>query len=117
MIIATLTSFASQLPVILVWLAGFIMAIVFWRRHPRVSLLTVIAMVGFFINTLVGTYISLWLPRMQPQGWSMEQIGMAFAVSGFIRAFISAILWGLLLVAVFGWRGKSPDVSQEDANS
>ena len=92
-----------QLPVVLVWLIGFVLSLVYWRRHPKVSLLTFIAIAGFLASSLIGTYLSVWLPvTLQERGWSVSQIGVAIASRGIISSLVSAVLWGLLLTAIFG---------------
>ena len=117
LLIPTLTALAAQLPVVMVWIIGLVLALVFWKRNPRVSLLTLIAIMGFIINMLVGTYLSIWLPTMRDQGWSINQIGTALGLIGFIRSFVGAILWGLVLVAIFGWREKAVSGVSEDAHT
>jgi hypothetical protein len=106
-LIPTLTVYLTQLPVILVWLIGLVLALVYWRRHPTVSLLAIIAIVGFLVTSLVGTYLSVWLPlTLQERGWSIGRIGILMTARGVIGSLISAVLWALLLAAVFGWRNR-----------
>jgi hypothetical protein len=104
-ILPTLFSMMVQSPILLVWLAGFILAAVHWRRHPRVSLLTVIALAIFLVETLVNTYLNLWLPLMlSERGVAAVQIGQLFAAKGILTSIIGAVAWGLLIAAIFSGR-------------
>lgn len=96
-----------HLPVILVWLAGMILAIIYWKRHPWVSLLTFIAVTGILITSLVDTYLGMWLPiLLQQQGFSINQVGIVMGIRGLISSLMTAGFWILLLAAIFGWRNK-----------
>jgi|WetSurMetagenome_2_1015567.scaffolds.fasta_scaffold447987_2 hypothetical protein len=112
----TLAAMLVDLPEFLVWLTGIILAVVFWQRHPKASLLTLIAMIGFMTTAVVSTYLSLWLPlTLQERGMPTTQIGLVFAVYGIIRSLVSAIWWGLLVAAIFGRRGEVEHGGQSGA--
>ncbi len=103
----TLTSLLIQLPLFLVWLVAWILALVFWRRHPKVSLLTVRALTGFLILSVVSTYLNLWLPLdLRDRGMSVSQIGVFLSVKGIVITLIETGLWTLIVIALFGWRKK-----------
>ena len=106
LLVASFTSFLVQLPVVLVWLVGLILALIFWKRHPRVSLLTVIAILGLLILSFLGTYLNIALPVTlhSRNNLSFSQLTMTLAVVNIIISVFSAILWGLLVAAIFGWR-------------
>ena len=107
MLAPTLTALLTQLPVILVLLAGFILSLIHWQQHPRVSLLTAIAVVGFLAIMLIQTFLNVWLPiTLYQQDWDASQIGIIFTMNSVISSLASAVLWGLLLIAMFGWRNE-----------
>ena len=104
-ILPTLFSYLVQSPILLVWLAGFILAIAYWRRHPRVSLLTVIALVIFLLESVVSTYLNLWLPLLlSKRGIATLQMGQILVIKGIVASIILAVAWGLLIAAIFGGR-------------
>ena len=104
-ILPTLFSYLVQFPILLVWLAGFILAIAYWRRHPRASLLTVIALVIFLLESVVNTYLNLWLPLMlSERGIATFQMSQILVVKGIVTSIILAVAWGLLIAAIFGGR-------------
>ncbi len=99
MLTLTLTAFLTQLPIILVLLIGFILSSVYRRRHPKVSLLTAIATAGFLAGLLIRTFLLIGLPTR------LSVIPLSVLV------LLAPIFWGLLLTAIFGWRGKPGDAS------
>lgn len=101
----TLVTYLIQLPLLLVWLVGIILAGVYWRRNPVVSLLALVAISMLFLESLVATYLNLWLPVMLSQrGWGAGRIGTFLAAKGLLQSVMSAVAWGLLIAAIFGWR-------------
>jgi hypothetical protein len=102
---ATLVTLAMYLPLYITWLVGLILAIVKWKKIPKVSLLTVIAIVTLFLVNMAGTIFSMMYPYTAHQnGISTAQIGIVTTVVGIINILITTTCWGLLLAAIFGWR-------------
>jgi hypothetical protein len=83
----------TQLPVYLVWLVGVILALVSWKKHPSVSLVTLIGFVILYLLTFVSLLITA------SHGMISGQLGIIF-----FEALIRACAWGLILAAIFGWR-------------
>lgn len=112
--IATLGQYLVQIPVFIVWLVGIVLAVVYWRWHPKVSLLAFIALAAFLVTSLFGSALSMWLPiGLQRRGWALARVGMIVTVVGFIRSLVSATLWGLLIAAIFGWRSERGGVTEK----
>jgi hypothetical protein len=103
-----------QSPLLLVWLTGAVLALVFWRRHRYVSLLLLAAVIIAVGTMLLDGYARVWLVdylvrenigNPAAEGWRS-----AFTLSSWIRsvhfliAAMYAVAWGLTLGAVFGWR-------------
>ena len=104
-LLPTLVTYLIQLPLLLVWLIGIILAGVYWRRNPAVSLLTIIAIGMLFLESLVATYLNLWLPvTLSQRGWGASQMGTVLALKGLVQSIANAAAWGLLIAAIFGWR-------------
>jgi hypothetical protein len=89
-------------PGFLVDVVGIILALVWWRRHPRVSLLTLLA-IGLGVSVAIGgSFLLTWLPgHLEQRGWTFAQTGALYPVIGFIRSAIGAVAFALLLSAVF----------------
>jgi hypothetical protein len=107
-ILPSLMAYLVQVPVILVWLTGIVLAIVFWKRQPRVALLAVIAFAGFLVMNVINTYLNLWLPlTLQRQGMQLSMIATLQTVRGILSSLASAALWALIVAAIFGWRKEN----------
>ena len=105
LILPTLSSCLAQSPIFLVWIVGIVLALVRRQRHRPVSFVTLVAIALLFVEALIGTYTSIQLPMLMVQnGWSASEIGIFLTVKGFVQALVAAAGFGLLLMAIFGWR-------------
>ena len=105
MVFSAVSSCLTQLPVILIWLVGIVLAVTRWQRHPKVSLLALIALVLALLETIVNGFLSVWIPVMlTEQGVSTAQMGTVFGIWRFISSIVGAVIWGLVLAAIFRWR-------------
>lgn len=97
-----LTSLASQLPLMLVWLVGFVFAIIRWKHHPRVSLLVLFALVLAFIGAILSV-VSGMLPLILTQSMDipMRQVATYTSVFGFLNIALHFVMWVLLMIALF----------------
>lgn len=102
-----ISQFAFQAPLWLVWISGILVALARWQRHPRISLLACILCGALLVESIIGAFITAWLPQfILERGEGATTLGTVFAVIGAIRSLIHAILWGLALFAIFGWRAE-----------
>jgi hypothetical protein len=94
-------------PVLVVDLVGVSLALVWWRRHPRVSLLTLLA-IGLLVSVAVGgSFVFAWLPdHLQQRGWKFEEIIVLYPVMALIRNALGAMAYALLLGAIFAGRSS-----------
>ena len=105
--ISAVSSCLPQLPLFLVWLVGIVLAVTRWQRHPKVSMLALIALVLTLLETIISNFLSIWLPIMlTEQGTSATQIGTIFGIWRFIASLVGAVIWGLVLAAIFRWRDE-----------
>ncbi|MFN8459910.1 MAG: hypothetical protein U0401_35560 [Anaerolineae bacterium] len=104
-IITTLTSYLAQSPIFLVWLVGIVLAGVRWSQHPKVSLLTIIALAVMLLTSLVSIYLNVQIPLLMTDwGWDYSQISLFFMIKGFVQAAIDTVAFVLLFMAIFGER-------------
>jgi hypothetical protein len=104
-----LSQLAIQVPLMLVWLVGMVLALTWWQRAPKVAAVTCVACALFLVDTLIGSVLSATLPAMLiERGQSTSQIGVAFAVIGTIRSLLHTVLWCGVLFAIFSGRGPAP---------
>lgn len=110
---AILTVYAAQIPFYLVWLVGLILAIVFWKKQPKASLLAVIGLAGIFILNVVGTYTSTFLSmNLYESGMSTREIGIAMGIRTIVFNILGASFWGLIIASIFVGRKRAPEMPQ-----
>ncbi len=101
-------SYLTRLPVLFIWLAGVVLALVWWKRHPRVSLYLLLAVAALFagslFNPLVGPSGS---PMFAGRYWHSGEMTIMLVFGGIVQAFLNTAAWVLILLAVFSGR-KAP---------
>jgi hypothetical protein len=102
---STLPNFLMNVPFYLVMLVGIILCIVFWKKHPMVSMLALIAFILLIIDSLVGVALTGWITSTAAGGGlDPRQIGIASMTVSCVRSLLSVAAWILLLFSIFGWR-------------
>jgi hypothetical protein len=93
-------------PSLLADLVGIVLALVWWRRHPGVSLLTLVAIGIWLLHSVGGSFLFAWLPQhlTEGRGWSFAQTWALLDGIAMILNFIGGAAMILLLVAIFGSR-------------
>jgi hypothetical protein len=104
--------FARRWPVLLVVLAGLIFAVVYWRRHPKVSVLTISGLLIFQIQALAFSTIYYFLPRLAQSGWTWNSIDNLSIVIDIVHDICFAAGLGLLAAAVLAGRKRPTAISQ-----
>jgi hypothetical protein len=102
-----LQSISTQMPTILVILAGFYVSWASRRRHPQVAAVTAAGM-GFLLVALIGSRIMPYLAAMQ-EARDVNDVLWRMFVIGIVSNGLSATGIVLLLWAVFGWRRPDKD--------
>ena len=113
-----LSQFAIQAPLLVIWLVGMLLALLWWQRAPKVAAVTCVACALFLVDTLIGTLIVVALPGMLiERGQSTSQVAVAFTVIGICRALLHAVLWSAVLFAIFSGRSPVPAKQVDDHDS
>ena len=95
-----LRSVLQQLPSLLTMLACILLAVIRWKRHPRVSMTVIISLVLLILHSLVFAVVYTWVPGwLMESGWASMQTMLS--VLGFIYNTALAVPFALLLVAIF----------------
>jgi hypothetical protein len=101
-IIPCLTQLLAQSPVLLVYLIGLILALVFWQRCPIPSLLVLVASVLLLLVAVTQTCVTQYLIQARTEmGWTHEKLGWVFSAVGLTGSCLRAAALGLFLAAVF----------------
>jgi uncharacterized membrane protein YoaK (UPF0700 family) len=97
--------FARRIPMLLVTLGGIVFAITRWKRHPRVSLITVLALALYWVEAFVFLCIRYWLPNLVVSlKLSSSGINALFVVISVLDDFAFAVVIILLVAAAFSGR-------------
>jgi hypothetical protein len=102
---------ARRSPVLLLALGGSIFAILRWKRHPRVSIMTVIAFVICLIDAVVFQIFLYYFPVMIRSVVSPKTVDWLYFFIFFFQDFVFAAIIILLVAAAFSQRKATPAVS------
>jgi hypothetical protein len=96
---------ARRSPMLLLSLGGIIFAIVRWKRHPRVSLMTVLALAIYIFEGILFSIFLYWLPELMfKMRLSPAAIDNSYLVLFFLEDFVFAVVIILLVSAAFSGR-------------
>jgi hypothetical protein len=101
----------GSLPILVVqmiWFVGMVLAVMRWRRHPQVSLFTLLALSLFSLASFMNLAISWWFMRGSLDVSDPSIMEVYFTIFGVAHAGLYAVGAILLLVALFGWRYPPP---------
>ncbi|MCX7048028.1 MAG: hypothetical protein NTX50_21395 [Candidatus Sumerlaeota bacterium] len=102
-----LMNLVMLIPMFLVFLAGIILALVRWNRHPLVSILTCIGFAIICLMLIAVTSLNNWLPRyMARSGEAAPNLGAMFNIIHIIGSILGACGWGFILAAIFMGRSR-----------
>ena len=109
LVFAAVISYISQYFFIgLVWIVAAVLSLSRWRQHPRVSQLTLAALLIFFADSIAGPFAGFFLPSMLHE--SSPGIGIPSLYYGFLgllSSVIQAVAWSLIVAAIFSQRQKA----------
>ncbi len=92
---------------LLLVLGGMGFAIVRWKRHPRVSLMTVLALGLYLLDTVTFAVLYYWLPNVfYSLKLTAQNISTLESVLQIIDDFAYAAVLILLVSAAFTGRGR-----------
>lgn len=90
----------------LVWIAAVILALSHRRRYPKVSQLTLTAIVIFFAESLASVCANIYLPFALPDASRPYILSFFYSLTGLISSVIQAVAWSFLIAAIFSQREK-----------
>lgn len=105
----SLTQLASSLlsagPLLVVWVAMAGIGITRWQTHPRTSKLVVGAAGILLFAFVLGLILNLLIPEvMKRTGMGYSSMGMVYGAIGFVRSFLDAGAYALLIYAAYQGR-------------
>jgi hypothetical protein len=103
--LSALSAIGMQIPIYIVWITGIILAIVNIKKMPKVSILTLIALVLFLITSVISSIVNVYYPTWaMKSGIPTSQMGLFFIVKGIIGVVFSLACWVMILIAIFSKR-------------
>lgn len=103
---AFILSMVAQLPVLAMFGLGILLAILWWKQHPKVSFITFLGFGLMLITSVAMSAINVWLPLyMRENDLSVKVMSTVYLYLGLTRSVIHAGGLGLLLWAIFMGRG------------
>jgi cytochrome bd-type quinol oxidase subunit 2 len=99
-----LPTFLANLPLILIWLVGIILALVRWNRHPQASAFALIGLLILLFTAFFGSIVAVFPSIIHTRGIPFSR---AVSLAGIVNAmiiFVRAVGWGFVLAAIFANR-------------
>ena len=90
----------TQLPSLLTLLLCLTIALVRWKRHPKVSLVAAVGFISIILHGLFFSAAYIWLPRVFTTG-SYEENTSFYSLLGLLRNILFAVIFAVLLSAIF----------------
>ncbi|MGQ9681894.1 MAG: hypothetical protein ACUVX9_05085 [Anaerolineae bacterium] len=95
----------AQLPLVAVWLAGVVLAVVNLKRYPKPAALTLVAVLVLMVLAVLDIGTSWLLPTAVRRGGMRVVVLMrVLQLWGVVASLVRALAWAGVLWAVFGWR-------------
>jgi xanthosine utilization system XapX-like protein len=101
-IIPALMQLLWQAPVLIVYLIGLILALIFLSRCPTPSVLVLVAIVVLLLMTGIHPFVTQYFfHASNKMGWSHEKLSWILSAIGLTSSFFHAAALGLLIAAAF----------------
>jgi hypothetical protein len=104
-----LYSFISQIPSFITILVCLILCVVRWKRHPKVSLVLVIALVLLLAHIVIFAFVYPFVPSLITTPSDYKTRETVFLVISFMYNLMLAVILGVILLGIFMQR---PAVSE-----
>ena len=101
-------------PAFLVMFVGLIIAIVRWKRHPRVSLLAASGILLYLLQSTAFGAVFYSLPNLLRSGWSYGGVNNLYLVFEVLRDFIFSA--AILLIIIAALSQRKPNQTYENVN-
>lgn len=103
----------AQLPLYLIYLVGAVIALTFLKKHQRIAIYTIAALLILFVTSVASTFAQASLPSyLVRQGVDSKSIGAFYYGLGIITSLFHVLGFSLLLLAIFSGRSKPRARSQ-----
>ena len=103
-----ISSIATQMPMLAIFVVGIVVALVLWSKHPKVSALAMLGLGILLLNSIGMSIVQSLLIASQNKGGGMsaEAFSRTMQVVGLVRAVIGAGGFVVLIWAIFADRPR-----------
>src|SRR5690348_1900138 len=92
-------------PELVVWTIGIVLAGTRYRSHPRASKAIIAAIAAMTVTRVSEHLVTFWLPfELVRRGETLSDASRALGVVSFCFELLTAAAWGVILLAMLGWR-------------
>jgi hypothetical protein len=113
-VVGFLATLVPWLPGLIIYIVGLMFALVTWRRHPRASLLSLIAFVMFIVNALLQSAFWYMLYGGLLVGEDFGRRNQVIGIGGGFFSVLNIMAWIFVLIALFARRPQEPDGNTDD---
>lgn len=108
LLFGTVTAYISEYFILgLVWVVAAVLSLSRWRQHPRVSRLTLTAILIFFADSLINVFAGFYLPTvLHDTGRAIGISSLYFGFLGLLSSVMRALAWSFIIAAIFSQREK-----------
>jgi hypothetical protein len=99
-LLMVLRNLLTQLPSLLTLLVCLLIAVIRWKRHPKVSLVAALGLILLILHGLFFSAAYIWIPRVFASG-SFQDNPRFFGLLSLITNFLFAVALATFLTAVF----------------
>jgi hypothetical protein len=96
----------TQLPSLLTMAVCIVVAIVRWKRHPRASLIVILALTFLSLGSLVFSAIFIWIPKLFVSLENPDSVQVGYTIMQVIYNLLFTLALGALILAVFTKRSS-----------
>lgn len=105
---------ARRLPMLLLATGGIVFAIIRWKLHPRVSLITAVALLIYLFDFVIYTTLLYWISDLTASmGLSAWGRRWLYSFIYFCEDIVYAAVIILLVAAAFIGRNQTPKLAPE----
>ena len=92
-------------PTLILFLAGVLFAISFWKRHPKASLLTLLGLCIWQLESFTFMFVYYKLPDwLRENGWSYESMDKVYLTLNLVQDVVYSMMLILLVAAAYSQR-------------
>jgi hypothetical protein len=93
-----------RLPLFLLWCIGIVIAVLRWKRHPRVSSFAVVGLLILLVSTFLATLFPPLLSELMREYTRNRILAQGMMISLRVFPFLDATGWICILFAIFSGR-------------